>query len=352
MNRHTNNFDFLRFLASLFVLITHSFALKGIPDNLDYLGKITNMYFPFSFFGVQFFFLISGYLILKSYLSDRRLIPYFWKRFLRLIPGLTVLLLFVAFILGPYFTTLTITDYFSEWRTIRNFLMSVSIFRLGGNLPGVFTSQPIANELVGSLWTLPFEVIFYISIPILVFFRILKYRIFLLFIYILLTFLCFFPYLTHEYKIPFFQFRLSNLISFSSFFIGGMLVYIYKDTIKFKPVILIGSLVFIAYSFIFNNSWCILFSGHILVPYVLFYIAFIPCFLNKFGKWGDFSYGIYIYGFPIQQTIIFLTDNNTSVEIVIFLSIVFTLPFAYLSWKFVEKPALRLKNIDLYQKFK
>lgn len=345
MNRHSNNFDFLRFLAALFVLITHSFALKGIPDNLDYLGRITNKYYPLSFFGVQFFFLISGYLILKSYLSDSRPVYYLWKRFLRLIPGLLVLLLFVALFLGPSFTTLTLSAYFSEWSTIRNFLMNIFIFKLSGNLPGVFSNLPLPNELVGSLWTLSFEVLCYLGIPILGILGLLKYRSLLLFFYAFLTVLCFFPYLTYQYTLPIVHLKLSNLISFSSFFLGGMLVHLYRDKIKYTPIIFFISFIIIICSFIFNNSWFILFSGHVLVPYILFYIAFLPSSLNKFGKWGDFSYGIYIYGFPIQQTLVHITENSTSVEVLILLSIILTLPFAYLSWKFVEEPALRLKNL-------
>jgi peptidoglycan/LPS O-acetylase OafA/YrhL len=66
LHNFKNNYDFIRFLAS-FVIITHAYALKGIEDGNDFLGQLIGARYPFSFFGVRIFFLISGYLILQSF---------------------------------------------------------------------------------------------------------------------------------------------------------------------------------------------------------------------------------------------------------------------------------------------
>lgn len=61
---------------------------------------------------------------------------------------------------------------------------------------------------------------------------------------------------------------------------------------------------------------------------------------------GDLSYGLYIYGFPVQQTLVyfFRPDANT----LIISSILVTAVFAYMSWHLIEKPALKLKNLSKF----
>ena len=91
--RHTNNFDFLRLLFAVWVIITHSYPLTGQPEQ-DLLWKITNGQTVFSYISVRGFFAISGYLIIQSLLRSNNLIDYYWKRILRIFPALFVVLLF------------------------------------------------------------------------------------------------------------------------------------------------------------------------------------------------------------------------------------------------------------------
>ena len=75
-----------------------------------------------------------------------------------------------------------------------------------------------------------------------------------------------------------------------------------------------------------------------------FYLSFLPGALNHFSKYGDFSYGIYIYAYPVQQTLIFFLGPEIGLPLMVFLSFICTLPLAVLSWYVIEKKALAFKN--------
>jgi peptidoglycan/LPS O-acetylase OafA/YrhL len=69
-------------------------------------------------------------------------------------------------------------------------------------------------------------------------------------------------------------------------------------------------------------------------------------FINKASKYGDFSYGLYIYAFPIQQTIILYLGRIPIVQMIL-LSILCTLPLSVISWNLIESKALKLKKIHI-----
>ena len=88
----SNSFDLLRFVFACFVIITHSYVLAGVKE-CDFLCQVTGNQMALSYLGVTGFFIISGYLIFQSLLRSENLISYYWKRFLRLYPGLTFVIL-------------------------------------------------------------------------------------------------------------------------------------------------------------------------------------------------------------------------------------------------------------------
>ena len=81
------------------------------------------------------------------------------------------------------------------------------------------------------------------------------------------------------------------------------------------------------------------------LPYLVIYIAYarLPK-VARFGKHGDFSYGMYIFGFPVQQLLIYWFGADINLAVLALSSMVNTLCFAVLSWRLVEAPALRLKR--------
>lgn len=347
LNNFKNNYDFIRFLAASFVIITHAYALKGIGDGNDFLGQLIGPSYPFSFFGVRIFFLISGYLILQSFERKKSYIDYLWKRLLRIIPGLFVLIIFMIFVFGPFFSVYPIKDYFTNAQTYQ-MLWSVTIYRLNGFLPGVF----IENKevvLLGSLWTLPYEFSMYIGVMILGAFKMLDKKRFNFAVWIILIIICvfyptYFESIISRWYIPFFRLKFWDLVEFSCFFLGGMLVHQFRDKIVFKFNIFLLILLLFTVNVYFNNQLIERLMIYSLLPYVIFYLGNIKGRLNHFGRFGDFSYGIYIYGFPIQQMLVFLTKNESSVFYIQVLSFAIVLPLSILSWHLVEKPVLAFKN--------
>lgn len=344
MNRTANHFDFIRLVAACLVLLSHSYALKGVPETADPLARLTHTYFPASFFGVQFFFLISGYLILTSFENRTSYLSYFWKRSLRIFPALAVLLLLMVGIYGPLFTDLPLSQYFSKTHELALFLGNLSLYKLQGALPGVFANLPLPHELVGSLWTLAYEFTCYILLAFWGALGLLRWRWLTLLLYLGITIPNFFPHLLGGYSLPLLNFPLIPTLQFGSFFIGGMVYNQWADCIPFSPFSLCVAFVLLFGCLSLAVPLGMYLAGYLIVPYILFGLAFLPSPLTQVGKWGDFSYGLYIYGFPIQQACVYLSNNSLSFVALFFVSLFATLPLAYLSWHWVESPCLRFKN--------
>ena len=74
------------------------------------------------------------------------------------------------------------------------------------------------------------------------------------------------------------------------------------------------------------------------------YFSYSPLIkLQNFGRFGDFSYGMYIYAFPLQQLVVMYL-GVLSLWVNFALVFFVTLLFAVMSWKFVENPSLKLKG--------
>ena len=64
---------------------------------------------------------------------------------------------------------------------------------------------------------------------------------------------------------------------------------------------------------------------------------------RAYNRVGDYSYGLYVYAFPVQQTIISRIPGLTSVELFL-VSFPVTLALAAISWHALERPMLALKS--------
>lgn len=336
--RFTNNFDFLRVLAALCIAFSHSYGLLNRSGE-EPLMKWTGLKYDASFMGLCIFFTISGYLITKSAANSSSLKNYIWKRFLRIQPLLIVVTLLSVFIVGPLLSSLSPGEYFKQpgtWTYFRNVFPATGIQFV---LPGVFETNIKEPGVNGSLWTLVLEERLYIFTAI-VFFLSSKTKKYYLWFIALYNLFYFFNTSFHKFT----DFSLLNASAgfYSLIFLNAGALYLLglkQEVLNFKKTLIILPLLVLSLIFPFLN-----FLQLFIIPFFLMNLAFLRSFTNRAGKWGDFTYGIYIFAFPVQQTIIHLYSNEISPLKLFCFTLLICVPLAVLSWHLLEKKMLKMKS--------
>ncbi|QRR03174.1 acyltransferase family protein [Dyadobacter sandarakinus] len=350
MTKHTislathrrNNFDFLRLLFAAFVIVTHVYPLTGSQE-CDGLCQLTHGQYTFSVIAVRGFFVISGYLIFQSLERSEDLTDFYWKRVLRLFPALAVVLLLTV-ILGP-FVYENDTPYLLN-KQVRTYIPNnLRLYRLQYGIPGIFDQNPHKSAINGSLWTIPFEFTMYIAVSLLFFIKRKRTIVIvvLLVAYLVLAKLDVFNFT----EIQQWKFFILDwyLIELGVYFAAGSLlaaVRIADIPPRYLTIILALSLGMFVYA---TGKPIFSFASVTLLPVIVLSIGLLPIYgiTHVADRVGDLSYGIYIYGFPVQQTLVYYFGMDHAT--LIFPSLIIAAMFAYLSWHWVEAPALRLKNL-------
>lgn len=322
-DHRANSFDLIRLLAATWVLIAHSAPLRGHPE-ASFLG-----YDNISKVAVYVFFAISGYLITQSWIADPSPVRFSIRRALRLFPGLICVVGLSVFVLGPVVTTLPLGKYFATrgtWGYLRNIALSVRY-----PLPGVFTNNVGETSVNGSLWTLPLEVTMYGGVLLLGWLRLLtRWAALLVACGLAVTALLLGP--SHP------RYALCDL---GVYFWMGALLYLARDWLPLRwPVA--AALVALGAVFAFRPLFHVV--AWIAIPYVVLLVSLrrLPgAALTR--KFGDFSYGIYIYAFPVQQVIVWRGGATLSNAQNLLRVVFFTFMLAAASWHWIEAPALKLK---------
>lgn len=340
VNDRNNNYDFIRFLAATLVIFSHAYPLTSHEG--EFLLKLSNGQWDMGGMAVATFFIISGFLITQSYERSNNILKYFKARFLRIFPGLIVAVLFSTFIIGTLVTTLPAKDYLTNEFTY-NYLKVIFLFPMQWTLPGVFENSSLNNSINGSLWTIPFEVLGYLVVAIIGLLGMLKYRKVVLILFILSIYSKEYLKMYVPVDIPWVY--LPSFFDLFPFFAVGMLMYSYRDKIVLNKWYASIAILMLLISLKFGGF---VDAFTIFGAYLIMYFAYNKKIrLNNFSKYGDFSYGIYIYAFPIQQTVTYFFKGEISVLLNIAISLPVTILLAILSWHLIEKPALKLKNIKI-----
>ncbi|MFC3608088.1 acyltransferase family protein [Stutzerimonas tarimensis] len=329
-----NNFDFLRFFAASVVIVSHCYFMLGLEEMEPFL--LTTGYEDGGAIAVGVFFVISGYLITGSYLNSSSRFSYFLKRALRLFPALFVAILLTVFLVGPLVTTLNLTEYVSETRTwmyLRNIMLMTSY-----DLPGVYLDNPYTGVVNGSLWTLPMEASMYVGVAALGMIGFLRRGL----IFIPLAALAAGEFWLIAY-LGISSFTVGKFFQLGLLFFIGAAFYLYRDLVLWKGWIALLLALAMVLSFRTPLGYPMYF---VAMPYVVLYLAYAPIpWLSRFGKYGDFSYGIYIVHFPLMQAWVLMLGSGVSILQLLLLTYVPTLVLAALSWHYVEAPALKLKRL-------
>ncbi len=288
---------------------------------------------------VAIFFVISGYLVTASFLKSKGVWDYLKKRSLRLLPALCFVVILTVFVLGPIVSSLSVRDYLLHPQTW-TYLRSCFLY-IGYNLPGVFASNPYPHAVNGSLWTLPVEVVMYLIVLILGWRKLLNLTT-LLFVMLglFLVQFKFAEYFDLSGVVLFHLFPLAASAKLGLFFLSGSLLYVLRESLTIRndmacvmSLALWGTFQTTIGAFVFQLT----------LPYLTIWVAHANIrWMQRFGRNGDFSYGIYLFAFPIQQLLMhFLGAMHEAVFAL--LAFLATLPLAVVSWYCVEKPALRWK---------
>ncbi|MCP1624160.1 acyltransferase family protein [Pseudomonas nitroreducens] len=323
-----NNFTIVRFILAYLVLFGHSFPISG--DGRD---PVSALIVPHAWIGsiaVGGFFAISGFLVSAS-ITNRSPIDFAVSRALRLYPAVIVYSFVAILVIGPMASGVSLKSYFEQnpWVNLWNATLWEWIY----NLPFGFPGRPFAGATNGATWTLPAELRCYVMVFLLgcvgVFrSRILAGAVIVLIVYIAQTDYASLPMFGAE---PRFHEPLL-------FFTAGCMYWILRRYIPLNW----GVCALLLVSTFGAAGTSVYFYVYIpTVAYCVFMVAYrLPHF--DMDRFGDISYGVYIYAWPIQQLV---WRPGQSGYLNAAYATLIVIPLAYASWKLVESPALKWRNV-------
>lgn len=338
LDRRDNNFDVLRLFAAGLVLWSHCYPLTGTQEPLAEVAGATG-----GEIGVIMFFAMSGFLIARSWSVDPNPAHYARKRALRLLPALVVAVFFTTFVVGPLFTSLALGDYLTDPETWFYFVRASLLVTISGHLPGVFLDNEYPNAVNGSLWTLPVEAGCYVMIAVLGLLGIVR-RSPLLLGGAALCLLAVTPLspLSSTIGDTAAGGNVPIVLQLVGTFLLGALFYALRARLRLSWWVF-GALALL-WVLTWDSGWTQL-TTVFLFSYGTLVLAFrTPAALRRVAAPGDVSYGVYVYAFPVQQSLSALWGFGLAPGVMFVLAAPVTYALALLSWRVIERPALRLKS--------
>ena len=337
-------FDMLRVGLAFAVVCWHSFHIaQGLPHPTTSLPFI---WFP-GYAVLSMFFALSGFLITAS--AIRLSVGNFIiNRGLRIVPALLVEVVLCAIVLGAFFTTLPLSEYFQSygfWRYFGNTVGFVSF-----TLPGVFNTNPLHMVNI-SLWTIPFEIGCYILMVGLILFRCLHKP------KTVLALCAAFSIITIGIHLFDPEFTATSALDPRNLFVGngsrlfisfllGIASYLYRFDIVYSHRSAAACLLFclaIAAVGPMHGALLNVFVAPALV-YLTVYIGVTDLPELPLFRGGDYSYGIYLYGWPLEQAIVALWPFHGNVFLLNVIAVPVITGFAMFSWHVIERPILKLRR--------
>ena len=346
LNKEKSNFNLIRLICAILIIYGHSNSLifNNFPGEGNTFMKIFGL--TPAAIGVKCFFFLSGLLVVNSLLNYKDLFVYSVKRFFRIYPALLFVIFVTVFLIGLFCTNLNMNDYLSEKNTWDYIIKNIS-FRIWGNndigLPGVFVDNKYQISVNAPLWAISAECFSYIMIFAL--FAVSSFNKKIVTIACCAIILDFFmPKSFIFYWIPK---ENSDLTAIPFCYALGILLALYKEKAKINWLLPIGSLIFLH---IFKEAF---FTD--ALKYITVFSTFV-CIAKskivvKFSKLPDISYGIFLFGWPLQQFICaILPQANYFFSFGITLLLAFV--FGYITYKFIEQPSSKLQNkiLNFYYK--
>lgn len=328
-----NNFDLIRMLAATGVMVSHAWPITlgaGVPEPFETFLRGDNLGRACVFA----FFVISGFYITRSFCLKRDVTAFLSARVLRLWPGLIVMFLVVT----PVCALLASSDPAATWGGAAQHILTGLTLYAYSPLPAVFVSNPVPDTVNGSLWTLFYEVVGYSGVLICGVLGVLdRRRLWLVLVALFLVLYFAGPHLTGRHDVLL-------MLYLGWPFLVGMCLWLWAKHVPLSPLIalaLIGLTVLLRVTpplaplflpvFILALGYTVMWLGFARIPGI-----------RAYNRLGDYSYGMYVYAFPVQQLAAQYGTPDPLTNLAVALPV--TLVLAVASWHLVEAPALSLRH--------
>jgi peptidoglycan/LPS O-acetylase OafA/YrhL len=327
-----NNLNLIRVMAAAAVLVSHAFPIALGPAAAEPMVALTGQ--SLGHYAVAVFFGLSGLLIARSFDRRQSMIHFGLARVLRLFPALVVVLVLTV-LAGALVSTLPPATYFTQAATWAYIPRNLSLAFLQYPLPGVFEGNPYGPPINGSLWTLFYEVVCYGAVVAIGLAGLLRRP-------VLFTALFAGIAAAHLWSLTVepaggIAYRLDRLVLLGFPFALGTLAYVWRDRLPLDGRIVTAL-----------GVVCLPLAGTpwmppaimVLLVYATLWFGFVPRGpMLAYNRLGDYSYGIYIYAFPVQQALVWLIPGQGAWQNVV-LALPVTLVLAVVSWTLVERRTL------------
>ena len=335
-----NNFTLLRLIAAFTVVLAHSGPILGNPGTGDFvfwhIGRGTGE------MALDMLFVTSGFLVTASLFNRGDLNHFLWARALRLYPALWLMLPVTVLLIAPALTSLSLQDYYGSKTTWEYLVRGMTVlWGMRYSLPGVFDVLPLKGEFNGSLWTLPVEARMYIYLAVgwIAFAWAPRIRVRALSFVAPVAAAIFYAVVLRANA----RGAISNADVAIFMFFYGASFYFWRDRLFINRAIFVGLPILVVAAATIDRS--LAFAVYLLcvAPFLLC-LAYIPGGrIRAVNRWGDYSYGIYIYAFPVQQTLAMFFPKLSIFAMATGAGLI-SWALAFCSWNLVEKRAMGMKD--------
>ncbi|MDB6154915.1 MAG: acyltransferase [Chthoniobacteraceae bacterium] len=342
--RNRNNFDFLRLLFSVAVIFSHSFDMLAGKGGVDPLGQLSDVLYTFGGLAVCGFFTISGYLIAGSLVRSPGFFDYLGRRMRRIYPGF-LMAVALTLVVGYFINAYRVPEGEFRSESVRAVISTLTLTWY--EPPFAFAANPL-HTFNGSLWTIRPEFTCYLLLALVFQVRRTRHRMMMLAIL---------PFILWAFETACMSSGQPLLMALRPFipapgnpgwpprlwccFALGAGMHIYGHRIPYRnslASLAVGLMVVLGFTPAPKLSGLV---SIIPFGYLVFWFGYHPIVrLHDFGRFGDYSYGIYLYGFPVEQTLILLIGASLNPYTLTLLALAVLLPVAVLSWFLVERPCL------------
>ncbi|MDX7478650.1 acyltransferase family protein [Enterobacter roggenkampii] len=334
LRKENNNLNLLRVLLAIIVIYYHSFSIFDNNFDGEFFLKYTGM--GIGSLSVKVFFFLSGMLVTKSYIKNPNPFEWLISRGLRIVPAYYVVILFTALVIGPTITSLDLNSYLSSPET-HSFITGNATFETVFLLPGIPEGR--VNGLNGSIWTIHFEVFFYLLFIITAVLFANRCRI----LFITILSVSFILPLIGQKDLIYESHDMQSYYLLLPCFSFGCIVACFSTSIS-RPNLKLACLILAAFMPVFK-----FFGWDMLFFYSMTIFTCIGCLLIfttnvaiSLNLKSDISYGVYLWGFTVQQLVFLYITKNFYYGF--FISLLLSIVVGMISWEVIEKPSMGMKK--------